>query len=111
MLAFLRDDERAGFVFLTDVTAVHWPSREKPFDVCWLVYSFARNKRLRIKAHLGADESAPSAVSIWPAANWLERECYDMFGIPFDGHPDLRRILMPDDYDGWPLRKEHPLKR
>ena len=110
VLALLRDDERARYDMLTDVTAVHWPARERAFDVVWLLYSHPRNRRLRVKARVGLDESVPSAVALWPTADWLERECYDMFGIPFEGHPDLRRILMPDDYEGWPLRKEFPLK-
>ncbi len=110
VLAYLRDTEGCAFDFLTDVTAVHWPAREKPFEIVWHLYSFPRNVRLRVKVELAEDEAAPSVVELWPAAGWLERECYDMFGIRFDGHPDLRRILMPEDYPGWPLRKEFPLK-
>ncbi len=110
MLAWLRDAEGCSFDFLTDVTAVHWPARERPFDVVWHLYSFPRNVRLRVRTELAADEEAPSVVELWPAAGWLERECYDMFGIRFAGHPDLRRILMPEDFEGWPLRKEFPLK-
>jgi NADH-quinone oxidoreductase subunit C len=111
VLAFLRDDERCRFDMLTDVTAVHWPQREKQFDVVWLLYSHPRNLRLRVKAHVGLEEPVPSAVPLWATADWLERECFDMFGVRFEGHPDLRRILMPEDYEGWPLRKEFPLKR
>jgi len=110
VLAFLRDDPDCAFDFLTDVTAVHWPARPEPFDVVFLLYSFPRNLRLRVKTHAGPEPRVPSATDLWPGANWLERECYDMFGVVFDGHPDLRRILMPDDFEGWPLRKEFPLK-
>jgi len=110
VLAFLRDDAETAFDFLTDVTAVHWPRRERPFDVVHLLYSMSRNRRLRIKCEVGEPPRVPSVVSLWPGADWMERECYDMFGIVFEGHPDLRRILMPEDYDGWPLRKEFPLK-
>lgn len=111
ILAFLRDDPELAFDFLTDVTAVHWPGRvEKPFDVVYLLYSFRRNARLRLKARLGPEPRIPSAVPIWPAAGWLERECFDMFGVVFEDHPDLRRILMPEEFDGFPLRKGFPLK-
>ncbi|MDH3284251.1 MAG: NADH-quinone oxidoreductase subunit C [Acidobacteriota bacterium] len=111
VLSFLRDDEACTFDFLTDITAVHWPDRAEPFEVVWLLYSFRRNRRLRVKVREGVEPSVPTAVPLWPAAGWLERECYDMFGIDFEGHPDLRRILLPDDFEGWPLRKEFPLKR
>lgn len=110
VLAFLRDDPELAFDFLTDVTAVHWPARELPFDVIYLLYSFRRNARLRVETRLGVDPKLPSVTSLWPAAGWLERECYDMFGVVFEGHPDLRRILMPEDFDSFPLRKEFPLK-
>jgi NADH-quinone oxidoreductase subunit C len=110
VLAFLRDDEACAFDFLTDVTAVHWPSRSLPFEVVYHLYSFPRNARLRIKCSVGKDPEVPSVVELWPTANWLERECYDMFGVIFTGHPNLTRILMTEDFEGWPLRKEFPLK-
>jgi NADH-quinone oxidoreductase subunit C len=110
VLRFLRDDPELAFDFLTDVTAVHWPAREKPFDIVYLLYSFRRNARLRVKVRLGPTPRIPTATTVWPGAGWLERECYDMFGVVFDGHPDLRRILMPEDFDEFPLRKEFPLK-
>jgi len=73
----------------------------------WILYSFQHNERIRVKAAYADGESAPSAVAIWPAANWLEREVYDMFGIRFEGHPDLKRILLPDGWKGHPLRKDY----
>ncbi len=110
VLTFLRDDPDCAFDYLTDVTAVHWPAREQPFDVVYMLYSFSRNARLRVRAALGPEPKVPTAVPLWPAADWLERECFDMFGIVFEGHPDLRRILMTPDYDAHPLRKDFPLK-
>jgi NADH-quinone oxidoreductase subunit C len=101
-----RDDE--AFDYLVDLTAVHYPKREgTQFDVVYILYSFAKNARVRVKAQIADGESLPSAVSIWRTANWLEREVFDMFGIRFDGHPDLKRILLPDGWKGHPLRKEH----
>ncbi len=91
---------------LTDLTAVDYPAQEKRFEVVYILYSFATNERVRIKVKTGLEEAVPSVSSEFPAANWLEREVYDMFGIGFSGHPDLKRILMPDDWQGFPLRKE-----
>jgi len=105
LLTILRDEER--FDYCVDVTAVHYPERERPFDVIWILYSFERNERIRVKAQYADGEHAPSVVSIWPTANWLEREVFDMFGIRFDGHPDLKRILLPDGWKGHPLRKDY----
>jgi len=79
------------------------------FDVVYLLTSVEPPARMRLMVHLAADQTAPSATSLWPGANWLEREAFDLFGIRFDGHPDLRRILMPDDWEGYPLRKDYPL--
>lgn len=110
ILAFLRDDTACRFDFLTDLTAVHWPRAEKPIDIVYHLYSFSRGVRFRVKASFADGAPVPSAVEIWPGANWMERECFDMFGIIFEGHPDLRRILLPDGFEGWPLRKEFPLK-
>ena len=104
---YCRDDEK--FDMLADLTAVDWPKREKRFDVILNLYSFPKNERLRLKAHSGEDEPVPSVVDIWPTANWLERECYDMFGIVFEGHPDLKRILLPDEWQGYPLRKDYDI--
>ena len=106
-LRLLRDDEQ--FDYCVDITAVHYPKREKQFDVFWILYSFPRNERVRVKTQIAEGESIPSAVAIWPTANWLEREVYDMFGISFDGHPDMKRILLPDGWQGYPLRKDYPI--
>jgi len=105
ILRLLRDEEQ--FDYCVDITAVHYPKREKPFDVIWILYSFPRNERVRVKTQIADSASLPSSVPIWPTANWLEREVYDMFGIKFDGHPDLKRILLPDGWKGHPLRKDY----
>jgi NADH-quinone oxidoreductase subunit C len=104
---YCRDEE--NFDMLVDLTAVDWPKREKRFDMILILYSFAKNERLRLKAHAGENERVPSSVEIWPAANWLERECFDMFGIVFEGHPNLKRILLPDEWEGHPLRKDYDI--
>jgi NADH-quinone oxidoreductase subunit C len=106
-LKLLRDEEQ--FDYCVDLTAVHWPKREKQFDIYWILYSFPRNERVRVRTQIADSESLPSSVSIWPTANWLEREVYDMFGIKFDGHPDLKRILLPDGWTGFPLRKDYDI--
>ena len=110
ILVFLRDDDVTAFDLLADQTAADWPERGKRFDVIYHLYSIPKNHRLRVKAHVGEGEPVPSAVPIYKAANWHEREIFDLFGIPFDGHPDLRRILLPDEWRGYPLRKEFPLE-
>jgi NADH-quinone oxidoreductase subunit C len=104
---YTRDEEK--FDLLSDLTAVDWPKREKRFDVVLNLYSFAHNTRLRIKVQAGADESVASVSGVWPAANWLEREVYDMFGIEFAGHPNLKRILLPEEWQGYPLRKDYDI--
>jgi NADH-quinone oxidoreductase subunit C len=105
VLQILRDREQ--FDYCVDITAAHYPQREKQFDVIWILYSFARNERIRVKAMFAESESVPSSTSIWGTTNWLEREVYDMFGIRFEGHPDLKRILLPDGWKGHPLRKDY----
>ena len=108
---FLHDDEEALFDMCTDVTAVHWPDRSgQEFDIVILLYSVPKNRRLRVKASLADGEACPSVTPIWEGANWMEREVFDMFGIKFEGHPDLRRILLPPDWPGYPLRKEYPIE-
>ncbi len=105
VLRVLRDEKQ--FDYCVDVTAVHYPQREKQFDVLWILYSYASNEGIRVKTMIADDQSVPSSVNIWPTANWLEREVFDMFGIRFDGHPDLKRILLPDGWKGYPLRKDY----
>ncbi len=107
---FLHDDEATAFDLLADLTAADYPDREKRFDVIYHLYSIPRNHRLRLKAHVGEGESIPSIDSIYKAAGWHEREVYDLFGVTFTGHPDLRRILLPDEWRGHPLRKDYPLE-
>lgn len=108
---FLRDADGARFDMCNDLTAVHWPERKgEEFDVVVNLYSVSNNRRLRIKVALADGETCPSVTSIWSGANWMEREVYDMFGIRFDGHADLRRILLPPDWPGHPLRKEYPIE-
>jgi NADH-quinone oxidoreductase subunit C len=108
---FLHDHEEWPFDMCTDLTAVHWPERKgEEFDVVINLYSVQKNRRLRIKTAVADGEACPSVTSIWAGANWLEREAYDMFGIRFEGHPDLRRILLPPDWPGHPLRKEYPIE-
>ena len=110
---FLKDQPRVQLNFLTDLTAVDMLRlRENPrFDVVAMLYSLPNRTRLRLKTGINDGESVPSLVPIWNGANWLERECYDMFGIIFEGHPNLRRMLLPDDWsEGHPLRKDYPLR-
>lgn len=102
-----RDDEK--FDMLTDLTAVDWPKREKRFDLILNLYSFAKSERLRLKAYVGENEKVASVCQVWAAANWLEREAFDMFGMIFEGHPDLRRILLPEEWQGFPLRKDYDI--
>src|ERR1700674_2809510 len=104
---YSRDDEK--FDWLSDLTAVDWPKREKRFDIVLNMYSFEKNERLRLKVHATADERVPSVQGIWSTANWMEREVYDMFGVVFEGHPDLKRILLPDEWQGHPLRKDYDI--
>jgi NADH-quinone oxidoreductase subunit C len=104
---YSRDDEK--FDWLSDLTAVDWPKREKRFDIVLNMYSFEKNERLRLKAYATEDERVPSVQGVWSTANWMEREVYDMFGVVFEGHPDLRRILLPDEWQGHPLRKDYDI--
>jgi NADH-quinone oxidoreductase subunit C len=105
ILQVLRNEEH--FDYCVDITAVHYPQREKQFDVIWVLYSFARNERIRVKTQIPDGASLRSSVPIWAGANWLEREVFDMFGIKFEGHPDLKRILLPEEWKGHPLRKDY----
>lgn len=108
---FLRQDSATPFNYLSDVTCVHFPLRiEGQFDVVYNLYSIRANERVRLKAAVGADEGIESVTGVWPAANWMEREVYDLFGVKFLNHPDLRRLLLPPDWQGHPLRKDYALE-
>jgi NADH-quinone oxidoreductase subunit C len=99
-----------GFDACADITASDWPERRERFDIIYVLYSVPRRERLRLKVRAADGEPVPSVAGIWPAASWLEREVYDLFGVPFSGHPDLRRILMPEAWQGHPQRKDYPLE-
>jgi len=107
ILLRMRDGE--GFDYCVDITAVHYPKREQQFDIVYILYSFPHNVRVRVKARIKEGERVQSAVQIWPTADWLEREVFDMFGIVFEGHPGLKRILLPEDWKGHPLRKDYDI--
>jgi NADH-quinone oxidoreductase subunit C len=107
VLAYLRDVQE--FRTLVDVCGVDWPEREKRFDVVYHLLSLKNNRRIRVKIQAGEDETVPSSVGVYPAANWFERETFDMYGIAFGDHPDLRRILTDYGFSGYPLRKDFPL--
>jgi NADH-quinone oxidoreductase subunit C len=112
VLRALRDESDFGFNVLIDLTAVDWLGREPRFEVVYQLKSLGNNQRLRVKVPVpGADPWMSTATDLWKAADWLERECYDMFGIAFREHPDLRRILMYDSFVGHPLRKDYPVDR
>jgi NADH-quinone oxidoreductase subunit C len=106
----LREAPDAAFDFCSDLTATDWPPRAERFDVIYCLYSTRHRHRVRVKAKLADGHPIASATAVWPSANWLEREVIDMFGIEFTGHPDPRRILMPDDWQGHPQRKDYPLE-
>jgi NADH-quinone oxidoreductase subunit C len=106
---FLRDDERCRFVCIIDVTAVDWPSREKRFDVVYHFLSPTKNARVRVKVETDEGTPVPSLIDVFPGANWFERETYDLYGVLFSGHPDMRRILTDYGFQGHPLRKDFPL--
>jgi NADH-quinone oxidoreductase subunit C len=108
---FSRDDPELGFNFLSDLCGVDWSERKPRFDLVYNLYSISKNHRVRLKVRVEDGESVPSVTSVWSTANWHEREVFDMFGIRFEGHPDLRRILMPEDWEGHPLRKDFPLTK
>ena len=107
VIRHLRDEQQ--FVSFIDVTAVDWPGRERRFDVVYHLLSPTRNQRIRVKAEVGEDETVQSIIGIFPGADWFERETYDLYGIPFVGHPDMRRILTDYGFEGHPLRKDFPL--
>ena len=109
LLTFLRDDAQCQFVNFTDICGVDWPSRMRRFDVVYHLLSPRQNMRIRVKLEVGEEETVPSATAVYPGADWFEREAYDLYGILFTGHPDLRRILTDYGFEGHPLRKDFPL--
>ena len=109
VLRFLRDDPACRFDLLIDLCGVDWVVAPERFEVNYHLYSIPHGHFLRVKARFGEGEHAPTATSIWSTADWFEREIFDLFGLTFAGHPDLRRILLPEDWRGHPLRKEYPL--
>ncbi len=106
---FLRDDPRCQFVSIIDVTAVDWPARDKRFDVVYHFLSPKLNRRIRVKAETDEATPVPSIIEVFPGASWFERETYDLYGVLFTGHPDMRRILTDYGFEGHPLRKDFPL--
>jgi NADH-quinone oxidoreductase subunit C len=108
LLTFLRDDARCGFVNLIDICGVDWPQRPDRFDVVYHLLSPKKNLRIRIKVPVAEDQPVPSACSVYPGADWFERETWDMYGVLFTGHPDLRRLLTDYGFEGHPLRKDFP---
>jgi NADH-quinone oxidoreductase subunit C len=111
VLRVLRDRADLGFTLLAELTAVDFWPREPRFEVVYMLVAPARGQRLRVKVRLPADQArVPTMSGVWAAANWLEREVWDLFGIEFEGHPDPRRLLMPEDWEGYPLRKDYPVQ-
>jgi NADH-quinone oxidoreductase subunit C len=109
VMRFLRDDSRCQFVNLIDITALDWPGREQRFDVVYHLLSPKQNTRVRVKAATGETTPVPSIIEVFPGADWFERETYDLYGVVFTGHPDMRRILTDYGFEGHPLRKDFPL--
>ena len=106
----LRDTRGLEYQQLMEIAGVDYPERPERFDVCYHLLSLTRNHRIRVRVTTDEVQPVPSVTGIWPAANWLEREVFDMFGVNFTGHPDRRRILMPEDWQGYPQRKDYPLE-
>jgi len=109
VMRFLRDDPRCLFNNIIDVTAVDWPSRQRRFDVVYHLQSPKRNLRIRVKAETDETTPVPSVIEVFPGADWFEREAYDLYGVVFSGHPDLRRLMTDYGFEGHPLRKDFPL--
>ncbi|MBF0093481.1 MAG: NADH-quinone oxidoreductase subunit C [Alphaproteobacteria bacterium] len=109
VMTFLRDDANCQFKQLMDVCGVDWPGREQRFDVVYNLLSLRHNQRIRVKVHADESTPVPSVTGVFSSANWFEREVWDMFGVAFSDHPDLRRILTDYGFDGFPLRKDFPL--
>ena len=109
LMMFLRDNTISPFNYLVDETAVHWP-KEETFEVVYILYSFSKNEHLRVKVRIKEFETIDSVFSVWSTADWLEREVYDMFGVRYTNHPNLKRILLPEDWTGFPLRKDYNIR-
>ena len=109
IMTFLRDNSVVPFNYLADETAVHWP-KEEEFEIVYILYSFDKNEYMRVKTRVKEWEEIESVVSVWSTANWLEREVYDMFGVRYANHPNLTRILLPEDWVGFPLRTDYDLR-
>ena len=107
---FLKEDPALRLDYLSNLCGADYPDREKRFEVIYHLFSTSKRIRINLKIQLADQEPAPSVVSVWRTANWHEREAFDLFGIPFEGHPDLRRILLADEWQGHPLRKEYPTR-
>ncbi len=110
ILRFLHDDDGLRLTYLSDLSGVDYLPREPRFEIVYHLYSITHKFSLRVKVKIADGESVPSVTSIWNGADWPERECYDMFGVTFDNHPDFRRIYLADDWEGFPMRKDYPLK-
>ena len=109
IMTFLRDNEIVPFNYLVDETAVHWPKTEE-FEIVYILYSHAKNEQVRVKTRIKEWEPIESVASVWTTADWLEREVYDMFGVQYINHPNLKRILLPEDWVGYPLRKDYNIR-
>lgn len=109
LLRFLRDDQQCNFETMIDICGVDYPERSERFEVVYHLLSMRMNHRIRVRIRTDEETAVPSVVTLWPVANWFEREAFDMYGIQFADHPDLRRILTDYGFEGWPLRKDFPL--
>ncbi len=109
VLAFLRDDPACAMDYLSDLTGAHFPNNDKKFEVAYHLYSLEHKHSLRVKVQLDDGEPCPTATGVWPGADWMEREAHDLLGVVFEGHPNLKVILLPEEFEGHPLRKEFPL--
>jgi NADH-quinone oxidoreductase subunit C len=109
VLTFLRDDPACAMDYLSDMTGAHFPVNDRPIHAIYHCYSLSKGHSLRVKVELADGEACPTATGVWPGADWMEREAHDLLGIVFEGHPNLKVILLPDDFVGHPLRKEFPL--
>src|SRR5579862_2905358 len=110
-LQALRDEPALNFKLLAELTAVDYAPRQPRFELIYILVSLEHRQRVRLKVRVPGDNPrVPTATALWPAANWLEREVWDLYGIEFDGHPDPRRLLMPEDWEGFPLRKDYPVQ-